>query len=388
MPARNYSPIAYLSCSFSLAQLAGEDLYTDDSGTVTAGAGFGTFRNLRDLLNGYGSPALRTVKGVCDTALTVGGLPGSFQVAITDSDRIRWTYSGGAFQLKALSASNPFGLSTSYVAAVAGKVTAAADWTRGNVDLADCTLRIKVGSTETDAFFDEGQAQDVLTLIRGWAADALCTAPAHNLTATDGRLDVRFVLSDAGKVQCWRSASYGDLTWESEELATFLGFRGDETAEIVGSSQVLEATDSPLTVLWLNRPIEYCEPKIRSNRSVVRNSAGASQVTHTSTIKGWNVRVCVTGIGSTEDQTDAAWDGFFPYLLKADSFSVFQDAGEPRIAVSRRNVYSAVQTPEDNYRTGVLDLVLDDQAQEYGFDLEDPQVRLRYYFDLPGWLKV
>lgn len=390
MPALNYSPNGMLSLQFSLAELAGADLWSDSLGTVAAPSTFDKFADIFDLLHGNCSVTGRDLAALLNTALTVNELPGTFTAFIRPNDLIAVSYSEGAFSFRATSATNPYGFDTDSVESSeyegAQTVTAARYFSFGNFDGGDVgTFEITIGADTATAFDDAGKHQGVIQRVRPAGLTDRLAGAATNLTALAGGAD-RFLLNDAGKVEFWRSGSArGALTWESDLLRDFLGFTGYEAASTVDGYLRLVATHAPKATLFLNRPIEFIEPRVRGLRRASEASDGHVESAHLLTRRGWDLRFAVTGIADTEDKTAEALDGFFMLLWKAEHFSVYQNAQEPRVAVSNRELFGIDKTPEDNYRVGRLRLVLDQNVNEIAFDLEDVQIRLRYFFELRGW---
>jgi hypothetical protein len=396
MPANNYAPIGMLSLQFNLTELASQPLWSDGAGTVNAPAGFDRFEDIHDFLHGNCSATGRDLAALLNTALAVGELPGAFTAFIDTNDHVAVSYSEGAFSLRAESGDNPYGFSqVDYASSIyngAHTVRAPNPWRRGVFGYTGGdfgTLEITIGATTVSAFDDVGNHQGVIQRLRAATlSDTLAGATTTNLTAIangEGGGD-RFLLNDSGRVEFWRSGSgRGDLVWESDALRDFLGFTGHEAATVVGASLRLVATFPPLATLWINRPIEYVEPRVRGVKRQAEASDGRTESAHLLTRKGFDIRFAVTGIADNEDRTAEALDGFFGLFFRAEHFTVYQNVNEPRRAVSNRGAYDLETTPEDNYRVGRLRLTPDAGISEFGFDLEDPQIRLRYFFDLRGW---
>lgn len=391
MPAFNYAPNGMLSLQFSLSNLAGLPLWSDGLGTKTAPGNIDRFEDIYDLLHGNCSVEGRDLAALLNTALAVQELPGSFTVFIRPNDLIAVSYSEGAFSFQASSEDNPYGFDTDAINSSAydgvQTVTAAHYFRYGTFDGADVgTFEIVIDDATATAFDDAGKHQGVIQRLRpSTLADSLAGASATNLSAISGISD-RFLLNEDGKVEFWRSGSgRGDLTWLSDFLRDFLGFTGYENTAIESGYCKIVATHSPKATLWLNRPIEFMEPRVRGARRSSEATDGRVESAHLLTRRGWDLRFAVTGIADNEDRTAEALDGFFMLFWKAEHFTVYQNVQEPRRAVSNREFFSVELSPEDNYRVGRHRLVMDASINEVGFDLEDPQIRLRYFFELRGW---
>lgn len=388
MPALDYTPTGALGLSFKLTELAGEDLYSDDSGTVTAPSGFDAFKNIRDLCHNHAALSGKDLSSLCNAALAAEPLAGTITVSIDSSDKVSFSYDGGSFSVKASSASNPWGLTTSYtVATVTGGVGVAAapnNWTRGTFTGGNGQIVIKVGTHIMTVSLDSGTHQGVIESIRDSSVDdGLTGAVTTNLSTVDTA--ARFLLNDSGYVEIWRDNARGDLVWISSQLQDLLGFTGDETATDTGTDLVLVASEHPRMMLWIDRPIEYVEPLARGTRRQSKASDGRREIAHLLTERGWTIRFSTLGLASNGDQTADALDSFFLYLWEAEYVTVYQNIYEPRLAAPSRSGYSVELCGEDDYRVGALQLVLDESYTDAAFTPEEPSYRYKYYFEFFGW---
>lgn len=386
MPAKNTNPKGAVQLSFSLAHLANEPLYTDSNGDVSAPSSWLTtvFEDVNDLLNGKASDPSRTLAGVVNNALVALGVPGSFTASITNGDKVRLTYSLGAFSLRALNAANPFGFSTTLTASSGGSVTAPVDFSRGTFNHSVASLEITIGITTVTAFFDVGTHAGVLYALRSQTLEDSLTGCADSLMANDGRTTTRFFLNNDGLVEIWRDSTYGALYWLSTELRDILGFTGAEVQHSSGGSVYVRASYPPRFLIWINGPIEYAESFARAIRSSAEASDGRREIKHIRTDIGWEFRFFVTGIMSNEDKRAELIDNFWRYYFQAASFTVYQDVNEIRRAVALRDGYDLAKCGELNYRVGTIRLV-DSETGEFTASPEDPTYVYRYYMALKGW---
>ena len=410
MPSNDYSPLGKLSCGFDLSHVASLELYrtAGDEATVYAPGEFGAFADIHDLLSGLGSEDSRTLTGALNTAREVAELAGEFTAYITGNgsgstsglyaeDRVAIRYSA-PFSVRAASANNPFGFDTADTVAIASGTeyvaVAPRDWTRGIIrGGSDTILTLTVGATEANAFVDSIY-QNIPTMLRTWdLGDTLSGSGALSLTAlenlgvwvNDTDVTARWILNAEGFVEYWRSSTRGALEWINADLRKFLGFTGLELdVNATGGMTYTRGTYRPHGMLWLARPIEYLEPKIRGKRRVAEAADGHTDTAHLSTRKGWILRFVVRGLAATEDSTVEALDGFLAYMWKAPHLTIYQNVNEVRRATRASEGYSLEVCGEDNYRVGRVRIVLDADKQDQEFSLEDPRVRLRYFMELTG----
>jgi hypothetical protein len=147
----------------------------------------------------------------------------------------------------------------------------------------------------------------------------------------------------------------------------------------------LTATHAPQGLLWLDRPIEYFEPEIKAARNVQELSDARFEQAHISTVHGWRLRFAVSGLAATVDRLMDAEENFFDLLWRSEFFTVFLNTLEKRIAVREKVGYSIEVCGQDDKRMGCHRLVLDPGVNGMPFNLEDPEIRARYFLELLGW---
>jgi hypothetical protein len=405
MPALDYNPKAAISCGLDLTHLAGHILYQKVwhggvSASVVASAGFGDCEDIYDLLHAQGSHDIRTLAAALNNATASGEpIPEGFAAYVNASDRVEISYPH-PFSIRA-AVGNPYGLDTLDVEAQLRDgvyvARAVGDWTRGtflNPSYPNEILSfwITYSGSEYLAYMDGGRYQGVIQSLRDWSlSDTLTGEGSASLTGLEGRsagsYGTRWILSDTGYVEYWTDLTEISITWASTELRDVLGYTGSEPLNPVADSggySVMRATYRPHGLLWLNRPVEYVEPRVRGTRRLAEATDGRVDTTHLATRRGWLMRFSIQGLASTEDATAEALDGFFAYLWKAKHFTLYQNTAEPRKAAARRDGYSLELCGEDNYRVGRIRLVLDPGIEVADFTLEDPRIRLRYFMELSG----
>lgn len=414
MPTLLTDIIAALCTEQLVSQFAGVDLFQRGTNTVTGPSTWDRFPTIHDLLNGIGSlpyldgtPADLAAEDLGSTITEAAAnadptITEAFTAGIDADDRVYIESIVEGFSIKA-TYGDILGFESTYTASVVvgdrHRVTAPNDYTRGQFLCGNdpgsglIQYTVKYGAAEQlfTVFPPPGRHAGVLEWVRTQdQSDLLSNAVGTNLSYLDRNagphVNTRWFLNDSGKV-CNSAPSYVDFVeWLSTDFRDWLGFRGDETPVADGTGHfTLTATDYPQGLIWLDRPIEYFEPAIQAARNVQALSDARFEQAHISTVHGWRLRFAITGLAATVDRLMDAEENFFEYLWRSEYFTVYLNTLEKRMAVREKAGYSIEVTGQDDKRMGAHRLVLDPGIAAAAFDLEDPEIRMRYFLELLGW---
>lgn len=398
-----------------VSHFAGQVLFNRGTTEITAPSSWDRFPCLLDLLNGQGSnPNILTIPGesLAESIKYYGetatpAIVDTWHAGITSEDKVYITAAATPFRIRHKWGPDVLGIGADWVDSHdfpsflfegTWSIIAPNDWIRGEFlsgsDPGNGLIGYEIDDNNGAAFNiypPLGRMPGVLEWVREQAeADALSNAATANVSYLDQQTGpfpgVRWFLSDAGKVTVIRPYFVYSIEWTNTEFRDWLGFSGNEAETPDGTGCfAMEADNYAQGLLWLDRPIEYFEPEIRSTRIASELSDGRFEQAHISTVKGWRLRFAITGLASSVDRLMNAQEDFFAYLWRSEFFTVFLNTQERRLARRGRDGYSREITGEDDYRMGIHRLVLDPGISSASFNLEDPSVRSRYFLELIGW---
>lgn len=413
MPVRNYIPKAMLSQEVDVSEFAGTTLFTYGGGDeVNAPADWSKFASIFELL-GYGVPEGYTLEDELNTA------DASFEWAVTigaHTDHVR---------IEAIKDFYVYGIhsSISNDGAVFGEadsidrhatLTAGVywveftyEWHHGVIDLVRevgvSTLTFRDGALNTVlAWYPEpGHYQGALTLLRTGRNDDLLglmeaasvgvehrfiygTQVQSEAYGADPRYNLEFY---PGRVVFETDADA--LAWGNTAFRDALGFTGDEVSTELpgyfgGSRYAFVATYPPKWAVYLNRAIPQYTPvsKVNAGPLTITNG-GHTERTTFSTQRHWDFSIQVAGALTSEDQ-------LFPFIewfernYRVRFMDLMPDAMEQRLAQGVRSGYSLTHTGEDDYRVGVIRLVLTTGQEELAHESVEPFRRRAYAYSLTG----
>ena len=397
MAGNNFSPESLFLTNVKPDRFgrAGTDLYLTVGGnTVNGGQMDELYDDLYAFMSNNKLPDTYTWQDASDAAQATGGVPGTFVWGIDADDKVYLEWTGGPSTTFELSNGQDlgFGFSTATsvtVSAGVERVTAANDWTRGNIGPQNISITVLAGGSFAVLTFHT--VQGVVELLRdNGIGDGLDVSPGTSLgdaMVTQGSYMYMY-LSHDGKVVLVQNDIDSDAVWDSTLLRDYLGFTGSEVFVTNLVCKWITATYPPSGTLWHRRPLAYQEPVVKSYHSnPVTYADGRMERTAAFVQHGWDVAVDFEGDvkGQSRDNLLNAKDRFIEDLFDGDFFTVQPDKYERRLAVGVREDYGLGQTGEFDKRVGKLQLFLGSGQDELAFAPDSATARSLYNLTFRGW---
>lgn len=424
MPGYAHAPRPGLLTAVDLESWAGASVFDRVGGApavslssltamAAAGAVGGRYEDMIAFLNGYGSgsgAATDTdLSSDANTQWVASGAAGTLAVGIDADDRVYVHASAVAFTLTA-PAGNPWGFPAGATASVASgggqRVTATAEWTRGNVVITNtATQGLEIDPIGAPAAFTiptyAQRVQSVPTMLRGGTtpvdADSgwipISLEYLDNASgATIGRpADTRWGLTDDGYVywsQATAAGAVGDTVWTSTTFRDRLGYDGTEGITTTGGLSYSIAINRCPGV-WLPR-------RGLSGQRTWRTETGA-----TLSLAGGGVSAVSVGAATgheidgyyglmldSQDDEFHLRDRFWQYAPLGWGLNLYQQWGDPRRAlrghqaVGSQAAYDLLYTSEREGRRGRLRCVRDPDDQAERIMDREGELHLRGRFTL------
>jgi hypothetical protein len=264
-PAPNFA----LLSSVDISSFSG-DILTRTSTVTASDFTTKTYEDMTSFLNGRGMASGLDLPAQVTTQSNFGT---DWHIGIDANDKIEIS-STHDFKIKFNTGStitgntDVLGIGTSFVNTsgsatigtplLAYKVTAPAEWTRGEIVGFSYKIEEIGGGGGAFTFNFSGGAQDLVIACRsrgnGDIDDSTECLEAEDLIKHPGS-DIRWYLNDNGKVVC----SYilaSNITWNNSEFKKLLGFTGDEAVQSINLYSVITATNYAKGVLVPSRPYQ------------------------------------------------------------------------------------------------------------------------------------
>lgn len=363
MPNSQTAPRAGLLAEMDWTAFAGVVAFAGGN-NVTVSSGWTWVDDTLQALCGLGSEDTRSLR---KDAVAVGTGAGGWTFGIDEDDRFYIENDTETFDLTAAAGNAVWGLPAAGASAVlvsgtTYRLTATADWTRGNLEGATFELDPATGLAFTLPSVAY-RAQDLPTLIRtrgdGYTDDnypATCIEALDNAANDATHKRIRWGISADGLV--WRARPSGvaaGLTWAGSSAATtlrrLLGFTGSESGVTTGGLVVETATHPAAGVLTPSRPVEKVTTRDRWMGSALELSDGSVAYNTVDQRTAYSLRLYIDGPADRIDRGIHYAERWLRYAPPGARVNWYQDFGDTRRAqraVERDDAYSLDYTIQRN----------------------------------------
>ena len=320
----------------------------DGPGSVTLSASTGRIDDMLAAVNGRGSDPIRSLGADIDAGWTGAG---TITAGIDANDRVFVECSAEGFDLTASIDNSAYGFdvlgqSAVNTAGTVHRLTATADWLRGNVENKRLRLDPATGAAfDAPAYAFRAQSIPVLLRHRG-IGDADDTAATVCLEALDNAANdnvfkrLRWLIDADGHIIRTRPTGVAAVltSWRTTANAIamreILGFSGDETETTIGGLEVLRATYPAAGVLTPSRPFDRMpQPSHEWQGSAVALVNNRIANNTISTRIRYRVDMYIDGRADRIDRGRYFVHRWAPLATPGTPCSIYQDWGDGRRAL-------------------------------------------------------
>lgn len=368
MPLNQVAPDFALLSSLDMRTYDSVEIFQRNGSPVNMpsfSTGSGIYEDLLFFLNGRYSSS--TVYATAQFSVATFGSNWSFSINSNDKVVIASTSN---FELASVGSSDPFGFGNNTISAtLSGStyfVTASNDWTRGLIDLSDCSYKISDPSSSNIFYFPDVKPdiQDVSVFARsssGSDSDYFGLTTLETLDNTvASSTDITWTINNSGFVQCHYRTSLNDIVWSSNEIRNLLGFTGNEEPVIDGTISRLTASKVSPACLFPTRPIQSQHLSVE-NVSQYRRFIGGGYASnfigsYVTTLLNFDLDA---QLDSKDDYRHFS-NLFAPRISGGERINLYQCWGDSRRALREDEVnanqaaYTSLYTSEENGERGRL----------------------------------
>lgn len=364
MPLNNPAPNFGLLTSWDVRSLSGVNVFTRGSTTVslpTYSAGQGVYDDVVLFLNGRISSSAVYGTGAINAVKTFGS---SWSISINSNDKMQIS-SDSDFEIVSAGSIDGLGFGTSTVSAVlVGSdyvATAPHDWLRGVSVLSDMSYTIdETGGSGTFNLFSTStpDVQDLSTWVRasgeGDADDFGLTSLQERDNTLMSSTAITWLITDSGHTQCHYPTSVGAITWVSTALRDLLGFTGDETPVVDGTTERLTSTHKCEGVLIPSRPYQSHHLSVEQVSQSRRKIGGGYVANHIGSYVSSKLTFDLDALLDAVDDYRHFTNKFLPLVSEGERVNFYQSWGDSRRALITADIntsqpaYDSLHTSEHN----------------------------------------